>query len=332
MLDIDFNSISSAKIDPVNWPPMDKITLFISSIFLHFTIKLKGPKTSFFSWLFFKKTSPSMEPIIQIASFCLQIINPGLVQNWPTPNVIDPISKSIVLSFKAESKSKTGLTLPISAKKGIGSSLSFAILCRIIPAFSEPVKPPALISWCLIKFCPTNDPEPCNKEKTPSGIPHFFAASIIASPIRELVPGWEPCAFTINVLPAANADAESPPAVEYANGKLLAANTTTGPKGCNFFLKSGFGIGLRDGSAKSIDASTQEPSLINSANNFSWPTVLPLSPIILCSVRAVSFWTLLIRLSPRSMILSAIVSRKYALSFDVTCLYKLKASFDFFIA
>ena len=70
-------------------------------------------------------------------------------------------------------------------------------------------------------------------------------------------------------MPAANADAESPPAVEYANGKLLAANTTTGPKGCNFFLKSGFGIGLRDGSAKSIDASTQEPSLINSANNFS---------------------------------------------------------------
>ena len=49
VLDIDFNSISSAKIDPVNWPPMDKITLFISSIFLHYTIKLKGPKTSFFS-------------------------------------------------------------------------------------------------------------------------------------------------------------------------------------------------------------------------------------------------------------------------------------------
>ena len=41
------------------------------------------------------------------------------------------------------------------------------------------------------------------------------------------------CAFTITGQPAAKALAVSPPAVEYAKGKLLAPNTTTGPNGYN---------------------------------------------------------------------------------------------------
>ena len=44
--------------------------------------------------------------------------------------------------------------------------------------------------------------------------------------------------------PAAKAAAVSPPAVEYANGKLLAPKTTTGPKGIFIFRKSGFGAGV----------------------------------------------------------------------------------------
>ena len=63
------------------------------------------------------------------------------------------------------------------------------------------------------------------------------------------------CAFTITGQPAANALAVSPPAVEYAKGKLLAPKTTTGPKGCIISRMSGLG-GVLVGMAVSILAST----------------------------------------------------------------------------
>ena len=53
----------------------------------------------------------------------------------------------------------------------------------------------------------------------------------------------------------AKADAVSPPAVEYAKGKLLAPKTKTGPIGINIFLKSGFGTGFLSGIEVSIDTS-----------------------------------------------------------------------------
>ena len=94
----------------------------------------------------------------------------------------------------------------------------------------------------------------------------LLAAFIIASAIRALVPGCALCALTITVLPPAKADAVSPPAVENARGKLLAANTATGPKGTNILLRSGLGIGDLFESPFSITASTQDPSSIKSAN------------------------------------------------------------------
>ena len=65
---------------------------------------------------------------------------------------------------------------------------------------------------------------------------------------------------------AAKAEAVSPPAVEKAKGKLLAAKTTTGPIGINIRLTSGFGTGSLSGIALSIVASRHDPSSIKLAN------------------------------------------------------------------
>ena len=43
--------------------------------------------------------------------------------------------------------------------------------------------------------------------------------------------GCDGCAFATTGLPAASADAASPPATEKARGKLLAANIATTPSG-----------------------------------------------------------------------------------------------------
>ena len=88
--------------------------------------------------------------------------------------------------------------------------------------------------------------------------------------------------------PAANAEAVSPPAVEYANGKLLAPKTTTGPNGTNIFRMSCLGIGFLSKSAVSIVAATQEPSSNIVAKLVNCPMVLPLSPFALPSGKPVS--------------------------------------------
>ena len=67
--------------------------------------------------------------------------------------------------------------------------------------------------------------------------------------------------MTITGAPAASAEAVSPPATEKASGKLLAANTATGPSGTSRCRKSGFGSGVRSGSAVSSRAWVQPPSL-----------------------------------------------------------------------
>src|SRR6476659_8296966 len=60
-------------------------------------------------------------------------------------------------------------------------------------------------------------------------------------------------------LPAASADAVSPPHAPNANGKLLAPNTATTPRGTSIRRRSGFGSDWRFGSARSITASTHDP-------------------------------------------------------------------------
>jgi hypothetical protein len=163
-------------------------------------------------------------------------------------------------------------------------------------------------------------------ENTPSGIPHFSAALDIAWPTNALVPGCALCAFTITGFPPASAEAVSPPAVEKASGKLLAAKTTTGPIGTNIRRMSGFGIGLRSGCAVSIEASNQDPSRSKSANIFNWLTVLPRSPIILASGNPVSRQQRSIKSYSIFSISAAISSRNIALDLPSVLLYKVKAS------
>ena len=98
-------------------------------------------------------------------------------------------------------------------------------------------------------------------------------------PAISEVAGWAGCAFTTTGLPAASADAVSPPATENASGKLLAPKTATGPSGRRSERTSGRGNGLRAGSAVSMRASTQAPAPATSAKSWSWPVVRPSSDV-----------------------------------------------------
>ncbi len=72
--------------------------------------------------------------------------------------------------------------------------------------------------------------------------------------------------------PAASAEAVSPPATENANGKLLAANTATGPMARSTRRRSGRG-GTVSGLGESMVASTKLPSRSTSPNSRSWLVV-----------------------------------------------------------
>ncbi|MNL51220.1 hypothetical protein D3C87_1742990 [compost metagenome] len=69
---------------------------------------------------------------------------------------------------------------------------------------------------------------------TPAGIAVFSAARRIASATRSAVAMCPLWALNTTGQPAANAEAVSPPAVENANGKLLAPNTATGPRAMRY--------------------------------------------------------------------------------------------------
>src|SRR5688572_12149678 len=97
--------------------------------------------------------------------------------------------------------------------------------------------------------------------KTPAGRLHFFAAVTIAAATNSQVPGCAGCALNTTGQPAASALTVSPPAVENAKGKLLAPNTATGPNGTCICRRSGLGAGTLSGSAVSMMAFTQLPSL-----------------------------------------------------------------------
>ena len=128
------------------------------------------------------------------------------------------------------------------------------------------------------------------------------------------------CAFTTTEQPAANALAVSPPAVEYANGKLLAPNTTTGPNAINSLRISGLG-GFLSGIAVSILASTQLPSRNMEANILNCPVVLPLSPCNLATGKLVSADACSINASPNASISVAMVSKNNALFSALIFLY-----------
>src|SRR5690606_42100538 len=173
--------------------------------------------------------------------------HPGLVHTCPTPN-LSGAGKALMISTlflrTACSMSTTGFMELISAYPGIGLSLLTAALKSLMPTPWDPVNPTAFIWGCSTSFIESSWVR-YKEENTPSGIPVFCAAFTMALDTRELVPGWEECAFTTTGQPEARAEAVSPPAVENAKGKLLAPNTATGPIGTSILLISGFGMGLR---------------------------------------------------------------------------------------
>ena len=210
----------------------------------------------------------------------MPIVNPGFVQNCPTPSVTEFLSPSAMASARSASapgSRKTGFTLPISAYTGIGSGRLAAASNSAHPARRLPVKATALIWERWTSVLAISFRVLWINEKVPGGIPAALIASMTAPAASSDVAGCAGCAFTTTGHPAASADAVSPPATENANGKLLAANTATGPMGISMRRMSGFGSGLRSGRARSMRAFTHEPSRIWFANIRNWPAVRPRS-------------------------------------------------------
>ncbi len=86
--------------------------------------------------------------------------------------------------------------------------------------------------------------------------------------VRSDSSGWPEWAFTMTGLPAAHAEAVSPPQTEKANGKLDAENTATGPTPTSRRRSSGRG-GVAAASASSTVSSRYEPSRTTEANRRS---------------------------------------------------------------
>ena len=145
-------------------------------------------------------------------------------------------------SRKAPGKIKTGLVLLISAKTGMGSGASG---CNI---HKRPT--PITRSGKSHRFHQM-DASP-GQSQFVAGIEQkreytlrqtaFPNALLHSWPTSSLVPGWAGCALTITGLPAARAEAVSPPATENASGKLLAPKIATGPER----IKHRSQIGLRN--------------------------------------------------------------------------------------
>src|SRR5580693_8870121 len=149
-------------------------------------------------------------------------------------------------------------------------------------------------------------------EKTPAGSPLAATARVTAAATISEVPGWASCALTTTGQPAARAEAVSPPATEKASGKLLAANTATGPMGTRRDRTSGRRAGLRSGSAWSMRAPFQLPSRSAAANSRSCPVVRPTSPVSRGRGRPVSRWARSAASAPTASISSAASSSRRA--------------------
>src|ERR1035441_9322074 len=103
----------------------------------------------------------------------------------------------------------------------MGSGRAAASCIKARPAYNDPVKPTALMLGCSTNAEPTSAPEPKINAKVPGGRPHSFTLLQMTWPTISLVPGCAECALTMTGLPAAKAEAVSPPATAKASGKLL---------------------------------------------------------------------------------------------------------------
>ena len=206
----------------------------------------------------------------------------------------------------------TGLMLPISANTGIGSGRALAASNNARPPLLLPVNATALANGCRTSVSPISCPRPLIMLNRPAGSLRSAIAQAIAPATSSEVPGWFGWFFTTTGHPAANALTRSLPATDMAKGKLLEENETTGPTPTSSRRMSGFGSGLRSGIARSMRASTQEPSSASRANIRSWPQVRARSPVSRGSPRAVSWLARSSRPSPRASMLAAIASSRAA--------------------
>src|ERR1044072_795984 len=126
------------------------------------------------------------------------------------------------------------------------------------PPLTDPVKEAAAIRASFSAVTPTSTPS--ITAKTPSGAPAPTSASRRISPVRTDSSGCPGCALRTTGQPAASADAVSPPATLNANGKLLAANTSTGPIATFTRRMSGRAPIGQTGSAGATGGSRNAPS------------------------------------------------------------------------
>src|SRR5512143_1070941 len=258
---------------------------------------------------------PSSSTNAAAASDGATSVSPGLVQNWPQPRVTEAASALAIagpFAASASGRTNTGLAEPISANTGIGCERPAAASNKALPPRNEPVKPTAWMAGWFTSARPTSGEGPWTIEKTPSGMPVSRAAASTARAASSQVPGCAGWAFTTTGQPAARAETVSPPATEKASGKFEAPNTATGPSGTSMRRRSGRGAGRRSGRARSIRASTHEPSSTTSAKRRAWFAVRARSPSRRDRGRAVSARARSTRALPAASNWSAIARRKAA--------------------
>ena len=148
-----------------------------------------------------------------------------------------------------------------------------------VPPRNEPVKPTAWIAGCATSAWPTAGEGPGRIEKTPSGMPRRARGREDRASGELARCRGAPGAPSRRRGSRRRAPTTvSPPATENASGKFDAPNTATGPSGTSMRRRSGLGSGLRSGWARSMRASTHEPSSTRSAKRRAWLAVRARSP------------------------------------------------------
>ena len=124
-------------------------------------------------------------------------MRPGLVQNCPAPKVSEATNAFAKASFSFSNfceKQKIGLTDPISANTGMGTSRWLARWNKAMPPACEPVNASAFARGCLTNAWPSAIP-PSTCVKRAEGSPHADRACWIHSATFLEVSGWAGCAL-----------------------------------------------------------------------------------------------------------------------------------------
>ena len=148
----------------------------------------------------------------------------------------------------------------------MGRGRAFASACKAAPPEVEPVKAPAAMAGWRMSVTPTSRPPPCTMPIKAEGKPWSFNTFCANACTRLDNIKWPVWALTTTGQPAAKAEAVSPPNTENANGKLLAENMATGPKGTRCSTMLGWPTGGAPATAGSSKYSNAAPPSAMSAN------------------------------------------------------------------